>query len=675
VSKPTVADQVGRVLEGRYRLVALLGRGAAGQVYLAVDTTLERNVAVKLLHGGLADDQAFLRRFRAEAQAAAMLSHPHIVSVHDWGEDDGEPFLVMEHLSGGSLRGMIDAGRRLEQAQAAAVGAQAARALAYAHRRGLLHRDIKPSNLLFGEDGSLRIADFGLARALAEAAWTEPVGALLGTARYASPEQVEGRTVDGGADVYALGLVLVEAVTGKVPFSADTTIATLMARMGTELVAPPEMGPLAPLVEAATRSDPSQRLDAATLASKLEETVRGLPPPSPLLLEQPPEQPSPVGPTPAPIASFPLSTRTPIRSLVGKDDKDESEPVAPASTIEPEAVFAGLSGARAPDPDLFDIEEVEAARGGRRSATIKPLGARRRRWPWVIAVIVVLLALGGSALGAWYYDWGVPGFARIQKYAVPSLVGKTLVAARAELSQEKGGLGLAATRVYEPHIAPGVVATQSPAARVEVRTGRVIKVEVSKGPPPRAIPSLAGLPRAAATLALFKHGFEYKVSATYSETSAAGVVISWSPRGVASYRTMVAVLVSLGPRPRLIPHLARLSFSEADSILAALRLGASEHGQYDDAVPLGEVIASVPPPGELVHRGSVVEVIVSLGPPFVIVPPVVGKKAAVAAATLEARGLVVGGIYGPDHSGTVVYTKPAAGQRVRQGSAVIIDTN
>ena len=162
-------DHVGRVLGGRYRLLAPIGAGASAQVFLADDARLKRRVAVKLLHASLPGDEAFLRRFRAEAQAAAGLNHPNLLAVYDWGEDE-VPFLVTEFLGGGSLRAMLDQGQRLSISQATLIGLEAARGLDYAHRRGFVHRDIKPANLLFDEDGRLRIADFGLARALAEAA-------------------------------------------------------------------------------------------------------------------------------------------------------------------------------------------------------------------------------------------------------------------------------------------------------------------------------------------------------------------------------------------------------------------------------------------------------------------------------------------------------------------------
>src|SRR3954447_1168888 len=279
-----IADQVGRVLGGRYRLLAPIGTGASAHVYSADDVVLRRRVAVKVLHAELADDEGFLRRFRAEAQAVATLRHPNIMNVYDSGEDGGSPYLVLELLGGGSLRAMLDRGHRLTPSQALLVGMEAAKALDYAHRRGLVHRDIKPANLLFDEEGRLCIADFGLARALAEATVTEPIGAMLGTARYASPEQARGSSVDGKADIYALALVLIEAVTGRVPFAADTTIATLMARIDTPLVAPPEMGPLGPVLEDAGKPNPADRPDAAGLVRGLDRAARTLPEPTALPL-------------------------------------------------------------------------------------------------------------------------------------------------------------------------------------------------------------------------------------------------------------------------------------------------------------------------------------------------------------------------------------------------------
>ena len=239
-------EEIGRVLAGRYRIIAPIGRGASAQVFLADDVRLRRRVAVKMLHDALADDAAFLRRFQAEAQAAAALNHPNVMAVYDWGQDPDGDVPVPRPRVPRRREPPVDARpRRHAHALPDAAGraSRPTRALEYAHRRGFVHRDIKPANLLFGEEGRLRIADFGLARALAEAAWTEPQGAVLGTARYASPEQAQGMALTGKADVYSLALVLVEAVTGQVPFTADTTIGTLMARVDRDLVVGERAGP------------------------------------------------------------------------------------------------------------------------------------------------------------------------------------------------------------------------------------------------------------------------------------------------------------------------------------------------------------------------------------------------------------------------------------------------
>jgi len=205
----------GRVLSGRYLLHSAIGSGASGRVYVADDQRLRRRVAVKVLHSALADDAAFLRRFRAEAQLAASLRHSNIVTVYDWGQDD-VPFMVLELLTGGSLRGMLDAGARLSPSQAAHVARQVTSALEYAHARGVVHRDIKPSNILLGNDGSVKVMDFGLAKSPeTDITFTD---VIMGTANYISPEQAAGTGVDIRSDIYSLGGVLYELATNRPPF-------------------------------------------------------------------------------------------------------------------------------------------------------------------------------------------------------------------------------------------------------------------------------------------------------------------------------------------------------------------------------------------------------------------------------------------------------------------------
>src|SRR5271167_1894774 len=274
---PLISDSIGRVLGKRYRLLSALGTGASAHVYLAEDVSLQRHVAVKVLQPGLATDEAFLKRFRAEARSVASLNHPHVLRVFDWGDDTDGPYLVLEYLGGGSLRDLLDRDVRLSHSQAAQLGTEVAQGLAYAHVRGLVHRDIKPANLLFDEEGRVRVADFGVARALAEAAWTEPGNVMVGTARYASPEQAQGRSLDGKADAYSLALVMFESVTGELPFCADTTVGTLMARLGRSLPKHRALGPLQEILEVAARPDPSTRPNAAQLAGRLESLVSSLP--------------------------------------------------------------------------------------------------------------------------------------------------------------------------------------------------------------------------------------------------------------------------------------------------------------------------------------------------------------------------------------------------------------
>ena len=275
-----MTEQIGRVLGGRYRLLSPLGSGASAQVYLADDVRLRRRVAVKVLHPGLADDESFLRRFRAEAQATAALSHPHLLAVYDWSDDE-VPYLVTEFLGGGSLRSMLDRGKLLAPAQALVVGLEAARALDYAHRQGFVHRDIKPANLLFGSDARLRVADFGLARAIAEAGWTEPAGAVLGTARYASPEQARGESVDARSDLFSAGVVMFYCLTGRPLYSGESTVNQLMRaavgpvteqfRLLQEL--PPEAGAI---LDRALALDPAARFQsAAEFAAALRGLVGG----------------------------------------------------------------------------------------------------------------------------------------------------------------------------------------------------------------------------------------------------------------------------------------------------------------------------------------------------------------------------------------------------------------
>ncbi len=227
---------VGRTLAGRYRVTRMVSAGANSLVVDADDTALERQVTVKLVRPEWAESPDFRRNFAAVMGSASKLSHPNVAAVYDWGEEvigkRTTVYVVSEYLAGGSLRDLFDRGRHLSPSQALMVGLEACRGLDYAHRRGLVHSEVTPSKLVFGDDRRLRIVDFGLARLLGEPYWVEPATVPTHVARYCSPEQALGQPIDGKSDVYSLALVLVEAVTGAVPFAARSTVATVSARVG-----------------------------------------------------------------------------------------------------------------------------------------------------------------------------------------------------------------------------------------------------------------------------------------------------------------------------------------------------------------------------------------------------------------------------------------------------------
>ncbi|MDQ1444319.1 MAG: eukaryotic-like serine/threonine-protein kinase [Acidimicrobiaceae bacterium] len=631
-----IADHVGRVLGGRYRLLAPIGTGGSAHVYLAEDSTLRRRVAVKLLHAALADDESFLRRFRAEAQAAAALNHPNIMRVFDWGEDEDGPYLVLEYLSGGSLRDVLDRGRRLTPAQAASVGGQAAKALDYAHRRGLVHRDIKPANLLFDEEGRLCIADFGVARALAEATWTEPAGSMVGTARYAAPEQAKGGSLDGKADVYALGLVLIEAVTGEVPFQADTTLATLMARVDTPVVAPPELGPLAPMVEAAGRPVPSERPDAADFARQAEAAARDLPEAAPLNLVGPAAAETARGAGAGADLGAGVGDLTEVRSRPRLYDREADHGIG-------EGDITGFT----------PLPLVEPAKAGR----------RRRRWPIVLGVLLAVLAIAAGAYAV--VQVATPS------HPVPRVQGASVLDARRALAV--GKFKLAESHRYDEAVPKDTVLAQDPAAGVKRKEGSAVHVVVSDGPAPRAVPTLANLTEQQAVDALHNAGFVAAVVPASSDQVAKGIVLSWTPQGTQPKGASITITVSSGPPIVAIPdNLVGQPYDAAAKALADAGFVSVRKDDYSDDVPDVGKVVSLSPSG-LAAKGSKVTVLVSKGPKTVAVPGLFGDKVNEANGVLDGAGLTLGNLYGPP-KGRVFATNPSEGRKVPRGTAVDIYT-
>ena len=522
----------GRVLSGRYLLHGAIGTGASGRVYVADDQRLRRKVAVKVLHAALADDAAFLRRFRAEAQLAASLRHANIVTVYDWGDDE-VPFMVLELLEGGSLRSMLDQGTLLTVSQAARIGRDVASALEYAHARDVLHRDIKPANLLFDEHGVVRVADFGLARALAEASWTEPAGGMLGTARYASPEQASGVQLDARSDLYSLALVLVESVTGRVPFAADTTIGMLTARTQRSLIAPEELGPLAAVIDRAGRLGPDERYpDAGTMRQALADVGDALNPPGPL-------------------------------TLAGMVDQHDPHPTRVAAPAKPPLFDQDAAVMPAPAPAAGRAKS-RAAKPPRRE---RPRG-QRRLVPWVVAIVLLAtVALAASA------------FTRVSgatMLSAPGLVGLEQTQAR-QLAWRDGF-----SFVVETQVSPdpkNIVIGQSPGPGTWTSSRRV-RLIVSSGPAAVAVPPIKGKAWPAAKKQLDAIGFSYGVPVSqYNTRFPTNVVIGVKPAtGTLSSQAPDATLVvtlSKGFAPVTVPDVSKQTYAAAVSALANDRLTAN----------------------------------------------------------------------------------------------------
>jgi beta-lactam-binding protein with PASTA domain/tRNA A-37 threonylcarbamoyl transferase component Bud32 len=648
----SITDLLGRVVGGRYELVSPVGSGASSQVFAAVDARLGRRVAVKVLHPALAGDESFLLRFRGEARLAASLDHPGIMRVFDWGEEREGPYLVLELLTGGSLRSVLDRSGTLSHAQVARIGATCASGLAFAHRRGIIHRDIKPGNLLFDDEGHVRIGDFGVARAVAEASLTDPTGVVLGTARYASPEQATGSQLDDRTDVYSLALVLYEALTGAVPFDGETVSAILMARVGATLPPSRDLGPLAPILAEATIPEPFVRLDAAGLARELELLCRELPEPEPLRLAR-----VELAPAAASLADRDLTQLDPGHPSYHKGSSQGVAAGAAGSTVGTTRAGAAVGTVPADETTLLDQKELPT----------RP--RRHRRWPVVVtilAVLAVLGAAGGIVASTVVHD--------LYAHVVPRLRGQTTGAA--EIAVSGAGLKMAvAARVYDSALPAGEVIEQSVVPGRHERAGTVVYVTVSLGAKPIPVPDVEGLTYTTAKAELVANQMKVVGQEEYSASVGRGHVVSQYPLSSAAPQppgTTIYLEVSEGPRPVPVASVDGLSLAAAEARLASEHLKGTQSGsQYSTSVPQGDVISSNPLGGTLLRPGKTVGLVVSLGEPYVTVPAVDDVSVKRAETLLRAAGLLYQ-TYGPSFGHLVLFADPGPGNSVREGSTITL---
>jgi serine/threonine-protein kinase len=606
-------------------------------VYLAVDERLEREVAVKVLRPHLAHDDTFVTRFRREARSAAALSHPNVVAVYDQGEDDGHMFLAMEYVPGQTLREVLTEEGPLSPRAALDVLEALLLALAAAHDKGLIHRDVKPENVIISEHGTVKVADFGLARAVSSQTVTSSTGMLLGTVAYLSPEQVERGIADARSDVYAAGLVLFEMLTGSKAFTGDTAIHVAWQHVHEGVPAPSSrVDGLPPaldeLVAAATSRDPDERpADASAFLELVRRTRESL---GPEALDA-----RPAGVAALAAAAVPTSATAalPVGGGAGTD-------VAPQPHTDTRAMD------RPPAP----LEGVVVSGDGG--------GGWRRWWPAIIASAAVL------ALTGWFFLLG-PG----STVLVPAVAGQPRDTALGAL--EEAGLTSEVQEDFSEDVEKGSVISVDPSSGSEVRKGSEVLVVVSKGPERYDVPDVLGATTAEATARLEEASLARgKVTEEFDEKVPEGQVISTTPEAGSSEKpgTKVALVVSKGRQPIDVPDFTGKEATEAAKALADLGLEVDATQQENsDSVPKGRVISQDPAGGTL-YRGDRVTLVVSKGPVMVEVPNVVGKTLSQAQRILEDAGFSVkvekalGGLFR-----TVRFQDPEDG-RAPKGSTVTL---
>ena len=604
----------GRTFGGRYRLQNVVGTGGSGSVYLATDLSLNRQVAVKVLHTQLAQYPGFVERFKTEAKVAASLTSSHTVRVFDWGVDD-QAYLVTEYLGGGSLRSILDSGRTLSPSQILQISLEACRALDHAHAQGIIHRDLKPANLLFGQDGHLRIADFGLAAALADATQAEisnsgpqldELGGLrgyVGTARYASPEQASGLTLGVKSDIYSLALCIVEASTGHLPFVENTVLGTLRAREGQDVPIPESLGALAPIVQRAGSASAEERPTAGELGRMLLDIASQMARPEPLPFVGPGE--------------------------VGADPLSGEEPLVPASV------------SSAPDRPTERMETVSFEPDSEPQQTGSTKPSRRR---WMNALMASFLVVAVTAVGAFLWE-----ATKTESRTLPQLVGSSGDSARELIV----ALGWNVEERFDrlDDTVEGEVLSTEPVGGTALEENETVVIVISLGAERVQIPiDLVGKSLPGAERLIQSAGLQVgEISYSYSETIEAGMIVDvLAPINELPLGGSVDLLVSDGRVPVVIPiGLEGRAVSEVEAVLETLGLVSRRIGVRDEFVPKGYVVAFEPPSQSSVRGGSEVEILVSTGPEPRPIPDVVGLSVDAAESRLAAAGFRSISIDGP----------------------------
>ena len=586
--------RIARLVGGRYQITGLIASGGMGEVFQAHDKTLDRTVALKVLRAGLGSDHDFVAKFRKEATIAGRLSHPNIVQVYDFGQaDDGSAYMAMELVEGQNLREVLNTNGRLRPAVAARIAGQVCAALESARKAGLVHRDIKPENILLTADGQVKVADFGLSRTMAESHATQ-AGTLFGTAHYLAPEQVEGKTSDHRADLYALGVVLYEMLTGATPFSGDTPLVVAyqhvretVPRPGEKIAGVPPT--LDEIVARATSRDPAKRFGSA---SEMGEALRNA---------MPRTDTGEVGTLVHPTTAIPIGTQETINL-----GRRRGPRLTRRGLIVIVALIAVLAASIPILINSFKTVDVPAVAGKSKAAAqalLKDAGFKVQtdvensstiREGFVIRAEPEGSARKGSTIMLIISSGPVT-------VRMPYVKGLSYDEAERQLLDLK--LKVDRKDAFSPTVAKGLVISQSKELDDVVEQGTTIILTVSKGVERVAVPNVVGKTEAEANQMLTAAGFTVTAQRADNDTVPAGKVISQTPaEGKANKGSPVTIVVSNGPPKVAVPNLRCMTRRQAQDALAAKGLKVDFQGPSSAKF----VVDQDPAPGAYAPRGSVV---------------------------------------------------------------------
>ncbi|WP_406284583.1 Stk1 family PASTA domain-containing Ser/Thr kinase [Embleya sp. NBC_00896] len=583
-----------RRLGDRYEIGAVLGRGGMAEVYMGRDIRLGRSVAVKTLRADLARDPTFQARFRREAQSAASLNHPAIVAVYDTGEDyiDGIsiPYIVMEYVDGSTLRELLHSGRRLLPERALEMTAGVLQALEYSHRNGIIHRDIKPANVMLTRQGTVKVMDFGIARAMADNGMTmTQTAAVIGTAQYLSPEQARGETVDARTDLYSAGCLMYELLTERPPFVGDSPVAVAYQHVREDPLPPSTFDPeVSPTIDAialkSLAKNPDNRYQSADeMRADIERALHGLPVGAPSVMA-------------APMGADPATQYLPPTAAGGATQ------VIPAH-------------GRAPGTGQYELDDNDRYPD-------EPRRSRGGAWALLaLACIAVLVA-------AFFVGKALMGGDEDKSAQAPSLIGKTMTEANVAVSNA----GFKIHQNDDPTQCPesqtrveGTICKQTPGPKADSEKGVTIEVWLFGGPKKTTVPTgLKGLTEEAATAKLKDAGLGVEVNRSQTLTCARDTVCSTNPESgtAAKEGDKVTLNIASGKPQHEMPNVVGKSYADAQAILMNLELKVSKVDAFSADKPAGEVIKQSTDPGKTVTEGNTINLTVSKGPqPVTTTPP------------------------------------------------------